>query len=411
MGLFMSQGKSYHIINPGKIPLESSILFFVLSLFTLPFGIGFILVPIVGSYFIYQVIHWDKHWIHVSRSKIVIHYLFSTETILREDFTGVSLTRTKTGGNSILTLHTNSQRYRFGRVDNPDYLRKIFKQFKDGTLFSETRETKIHPAKLLDTPYISVTRHFPQKTETKTDSVKLHSTLSPPATEQSPQDTEIKIHPAKLLDIPSTSDTENSTDEVLTESERKGKELEDAVFSFISSPGNIPGYHQELRNVYVQRPDGSTTEIDLIMIHDAGIYVFECKNHAGNIYGSVGNNTWAVFYPGGEKHNPPNPIRQNAGHINALSDYLKMQRSCFYSCVVLGSEARLKKVPEDDSHCFISKYQGFEKKLMNQIDHSSVHLSADDIDTIYDCLEPLTKVSDEVKEKHKRDIREKYGDF
>ena len=164
-----------------------------------------------------------------------------------------------------------------------------------------------------------------------------------------------------------------------------------------------------MRNVYVQRPDGSTTEIDLIMIHDAGIYVFECKNHAGNIYGSVGNNTWAVFYPGGEKHNPPNPIRQNAGHINALSDYLKMQRSCFYSCVVLGSEARLKKVPEDDSHCFISKYQNLERKLMNQIYHSSVRLSADDIGTIYACLEPLTKVSEEVKEKHKRDIREKYG--
>lgn len=380
----MPQGKSFQIINPGKIPLESSILIFVLSLFTLPLGIGLILIPITGSYFIYQVIHWENHWIHVSRSKIVIHYLFSTVTISREEFTGLSLSQTKTGGNSILTLHTNSQSYRFGRVDNPDYLRKIFKKFKDETLFPDTQDTKIHPAKSPDTQSTPVTEHHKQETETK-------------------------IHPAKLLDTQSTQVTEYYPQEILTESERKGRILEKSVFYSLISSDEIPGDHMQLWDLYIPIYDGKHSQIDVLMIHETGIYVFECKNHGGNIYGSVGNNTWAVFYPNGEKYNPPNPIRQNAGHINALYNYLNMQRCYFYSCVVLGCDACLKNVPKDDSRCFVSKYQNFERKLVKQIYNSPVHLSPDDIDRIYTRLEPLTKVSDEVKEKHKQDIREKYG--
>ena len=367
MGLFMSQGKPSVVITPGDSPIGYSILLFVLSVLAIPFLIGIVLVPFTGLYFLYQVIHCYNHWIRVTQSKIDIHYLLYTVTIPKNEFIRATLKETGVGKLSVLTLHTISGKYHFGLVDNPKYAEDVFFEFKNKTQYYDY-ETERHT-------YTQSTYSSSQK---QTDYSR---------------------------------DSEHSREDILTKNERKGKELEDAVFSFISSPGNIPGYHRELRNVYVQRPDGSTTEIDLIMIHDAGIYVFECKNHAGNIYGSVGNNTWAVFYPGGEKHNPPNPIRQNAGHINALSDYLKMQRSCFYSCVVLGREACLKKVPEDDSHCFISKYQNLERKLMNQIYHSSVRLSADDIGTIYACLEPLTKVSEEVKEKHKRDIREKYGDF
>lgn len=361
----MSRGKTFLIINPGRIPLGSSILFIVLSLLTLPFGIGIILVSVACFNFIYQIIHGEKHWIHVSRSKIVVHYLFSTVTIFREEFTGVSLPYAKTGETAILTLHTNSRSYRFGRVDNPKYLKRIFQQFKDGTLFPET-EGEI------------------QKTKTK-------------------------VHPARLLDTPSPSVTKYPAQPVLTENERKGKILEDSVFSLLSSSGKIPGYHRELRNLYVPTAGDVYTEIDLLMIHDAGVYVFECKNHLGKIYGNAYSKSWCCYSFSGERYTYNNPLFQNNWHIRALANYLGLRADFFYSCIVYGRAAYLRGIPEDTNQRIISEYDVLERKLRYHIDDFSGRLSPDDIDRIYARLEPLTTVSYEVKAEHKRRLQEKYS--
>jgi hypothetical protein len=47
----------------------------------------------------------------------------------------------------------------------------------------------------------------------------------------------------------------------------------------------LKGDHKLLTNVYLPKKDGSTTEIDLIMIDETGIYVFESKNYSGWIFG------------------------------------------------------------------------------------------------------------------------------
>lgn len=76
--------------------------------------------------------------------------------------------------------------------------------------------------------------------------------------------------------------------------------------------------------------------------------------------------------------------------------------------IVFGREAVLKAVPEDDQYCFIEKYQRFEGKLMNRICSSPRRLSVNDITRIYSVLLPCTNVPEEVKKKHKQNIREKY---
>ena len=76
--------------------------------------------------------------------------------------------------------------------------------------------------------------------------------------------------------------------------------------------------------------------------------------------------------------------------------------------IVFGREAVLKAVPEDDQYCFIEKYQRFEGKLMNRICSYPRHLSVNEITRIYSVLLPCTNVPEEVKKKHKQNIREKY---
>ena len=41
----------------------------------------------------------------------------------------------------------------------------------------------------------------------------------------------------------------------------------------------LPGYKRFLFNCYLPKQDGEKTEIDVIFLHESGIYVFESKNY------------------------------------------------------------------------------------------------------------------------------------
>ena len=80
--------------------------------------------------------------------------------------------------------------------------------------------------------------------------------------------------------------------------------------------------HKLLTNVYLPKADGKTTEIDLIMISAAGIYVFESKNYSGWIFGDEDNRYWKQIFRGGRHFQFYNPIWQNKKHISVLKQYL-----------------------------------------------------------------------------------------
>ena len=65
-----------------------------------------------------------------------------------------------------------------------------------------------------------------------------------------------------------------------------------------------------------------TTEIDLILLHETGIYVFEVKHYKGIIYGSEGNKIWTQYFRTSENETFNNPILQNNYHLKALSELL-----------------------------------------------------------------------------------------
>ena len=370
------------VIEPGDRPLRYAFLFFVVSFFTIPFLIGFILFPFFGLYFLYNIIHCGNHWIQVTPSKIDIHYAVCTVTIPRSEFVRASLRETGFRNLSVLTLQTVSGKYHFGLVDNPKYAEDIFFEFKNKTFYYDyeaERYTYTQPADSAS-----------QKQTAPSQSTASHKDSASSVTH----------NPQKSHTVP------------LTESERKGRELETSVFLSLASSDDIPGDHRELWDLYIPKPDGGYAQIDVLMIHETGIYVIECKNYTGWIFGSENNLYWyQTLYSGKSgvhKESFYNPILQNKSHINAVSDYLNFQKEYINSCIVFGREAVLKAVPEDDQYCFIEKYQRFEGKLMNRICSSPRRLSVNEITRIYSVLLPCTNVPEEVKKKHKQNIREKY---
>lgn len=97
--------------------------------------------------------------------------------------------------------------------------------------------------------------------------------------------------------------------------EEKGAAGEAAILRALRP---LPGYARTVRNLYIQKDDGNWTEIDILLIHQTGMYVFESKAYNGYIYGSEDDKRWLQQFKGKRSVFFPNPIWQNKGHVTAI---------------------------------------------------------------------------------------------
>lgn len=104
------------------------------------------------------------------------------------------------------------------------------------------------------------------------------------------------------------------------------------------------GYNKILSNLYLPRKDGSTTEIDLIVINQYGIYVVESKNYSGKIYGKEQYKFWNQ-YTNRSKNKFYNPVWQNNLHVNALKNVLNPDElEAVHSLIVFSNRSNIDKV-------------------------------------------------------------------
>lgn len=80
----------------------------------------------------------------------------------------------------------------------------------------------------------------------------------------------------------------------------------------------LKGYCKILMNLQIPTGDGRTTEIDLLLIHETGLYVFEMKHYKGTIYGKSYEQKWTQYFRTAPNSHFYNPVLQNQYHINAL---------------------------------------------------------------------------------------------
>ena len=74
-----------------------------------------------------------------------------------------------------------------------------------------------------------------------------------------------------------------------------------------------------LRNVYLPKDNGETSELDVIFITKKGIFIFESKNYSGWIFGDERNRKWTAMLPNKQKNQFYNPIMQNRTHLKWMS--------------------------------------------------------------------------------------------
>lgn len=185
----------------------------------------------------------------------------------------------------------------------------------------------------------------------------------------------------------------------------KGNYGEFLTFSYLEKLG---GHHKLMTNLYLPKTGGSTTEIDLIMISETGIYVFESKNYSGWIFGDEKNKNWTQSLQNKKKNQFFNPIWQNKGHISALKASVGIDKEGFYKSYIIFSEScTLKKINVTSPNVKVIKRNSLIKTIKKDIKGSSNLMSTEEVNQLYLKLQKYTCADETVKITHINNIKAK----
>ena len=181
---------------------------------------------------------------------------------------------------------------------------------------------------------------------------------------------------------------------------RDDKVVENIICDKIRSlEGNSYGI---IRNAYIPYKKGKYTEVDVILVHDRGLFVFESKNYSGIIKGSSKDTNW-VQELGNSKTEFYNPILQNNTHIKAIRRYLKRYSLPVYSIIVFSNFCDISKL-ELGEYDFVMHVSDITTNLNTLIERYRYCMRDNDKTYVVDKLKECTEVSEKVINRHKRRV-------
>ncbi len=164
-----------------------------------------------------------------------------------------------------------------------------------------------------------------------------------------------------------------------------------------------------LRNIYLPKENGETSEIDVVYITQKGIFVFESKNYSGWIFGDEKNKNWTAMLPNKQKNQFYNPVLQNRSHLKWLSKYIGDDIPLF-SVIVFSERCELKKITIYSDDIKVIKRDSIYATVRNIWNEKPDAVTDEKLEELYVRLQALTKVDKSVKEAHIENIEEKYKD-
>ena len=185
---------------------------------------------------------------------------------------------------------------------------------------------------------------------------------------------------------------------------RRGEKLTERKLRLVSLFGRKG---KTLRNVYIPKENGETSEIDVMYITQKGIFVFESKNYSGWIFGDESRQNWTMSLPNKQEYQFYNPIMQNRTHIKWLQKYVGDNVPLF-SIIVFSERCELKKVTVRSGDVRVIKRDETYWTVREIWEASPDRLSESEIEALYESLKKLTNVDESVKAAHIQDIKRKY---
>ncbi len=161
---------------------------------------------------------------------------------------------------------------------------------------------------------------------------------------------------------------------------------------------SLPSEYHTINDVIVPT-DRGTSQIDHIVVSPYGIFVIETKNYSGWIFGSENSNEWKETFKTTDSNLFRNPIKQNWGHIYALSDFLNYDKQYFKPIIVFSNKSTLNvesKTPVI--------YMGQLKREI--LSYTESIMTNEDVDTVYSVLKSLNdNKPDNASRNHVENVR------
>lgn len=188
---------------------------------------------------------------------------------------------------------------------------------------------------------------------------------------------------------------------------KDGTKLEYLVFETVYRLGG-----KVLSSLYTYGAHGNRNELDVVFVHNTGIYVIECKDtDAISIIGDEFKKDWEYIFNENHKEERLNPLKQNLGHINSLKNALNTKyTSEYYTSVVVINCGDIKVDYESDARNFYQKIvtpNELKSYMQSLINERNEILSDEEVIDIYKYLhENYANQSEEIKTNHIIHIQE-----
>lgn len=158
-----------------------------------------------------------------------------------------------------------------------------------------------------------------------------------------------------------------------------------------------------LNCITLRLEDGSTTQIDHILVSTKGIFVIETKHYTGWIFGDPKSKKWTqVIYA--NMYAFQNPLHQNYKHVKEVQRILNFLEARLIHNIVVFSGESVFKTPKIDNVCYLDE-------LISTIEkHSDNALS---LNQVQFCVGRLEYIRLELTQKtdieHQAYLAQKFG--
>ena len=142
--------------------------------------------------------------------------------------------------------------------------------------------------------------------------------------------------------------------------------------------------------------NGTTHQIDHVVVSPYGIFSIETKQYNGFFTGDKYDKNW-VRHVGKKKYYYTNPIRQNYGHIKSLSELLNIDESKIYNIVCIPSRAKLKIKHDGElvnNITIVEKILSYQQVVINNVEE------------IVNIINSSNITDKSIKKEHIKNIRE-----
>ena len=160
-----------------------------------------------------------------------------------------------------------------------------------------------------------------------------------------------------------------------------------------------------LHDALIEGAQDHTSQIDLLIIGNRGIYLIEVKLYAdAKIYGDTAKSKW-YYYRGGKKFELYSPLKQNQKHVEYLQTFLKDfgEIPCFSVVTMLCDDFKVSGTyPSNTALC--NSLHAMEKAVYRLAEHSDMEWDDEKKKAIYQFIKENQIAGKDARKEHKETV-------